>query len=243
MLGLTYPQFHVVFVLPALAALLILAVVDENRDEQLAKPLPVAVVTLIALVYTIPWDNYLIHRDVWWYGEGRVAAVIWNAPVSEYLFILLVPPLGALWLDQFATRFQKPTYQGQITLTQRLTGAVCGAVICGAGVVFFFNEATLYLGSILAWSGPVLALQWGVGWPYLWARRRLVGGAILVPTLYLSVVDRIAIGDKIWQISSEKTTGLTLGGLPIEEGLFFFVTSTFIVQGLVLYPWVRDRWR
>jgi lycopene cyclase domain-containing protein len=103
-------------------------------------------------------------------------------------------------------------------------------------------DATLYMGAILAWAAPVLALQWAVGWPYLWARRRLVGVAIAAPTLYLSVADRIAIENGIWTLSSQYTTGIGVAGLPVEEGAFFFLTTVFVVQGLVLYPWVIDRW-
>jgi hypothetical protein len=31
-------------------------------------------------------------------------------------------------------------------------------------------------------------------------------------------------------------------GLPIEEAVFFFLTSLFVVQGLVLYIWLLERW-
>jgi lycopene cyclase domain-containing protein len=99
------------------------------------------------------------------------------------------------------------------------------------------------MGAILAWGGPVLALQWAVGWPFLLACWRLVIVATLVPATYFATADRIAIDAGIWRISSDLTTGLTVGGLPIEEGAFFLVTTLFVVQGLVLYPWVIERWR
>jgi len=36
----------------------------------------VAADCLLALVYTTPWDNYLIWRDVWHYGTDRVVGTI-----------------------------------------------------------------------------------------------------------------------------------------------------------------------
>jgi lycopene cyclase domain-containing protein len=56
----------------------------------------------------------------------------------------------------------------------------------------------------------------------------------LVPTLYLWVIDRIAIGNGIWRISDAYTTGIQLFGLPIEEATFFLVTNLLVVQGISL---------
>jgi hypothetical protein len=44
-------------------------------------------------------------------------------------------------------------------------------------------------------------------------------------------------------ISDRYTTGLGLPGLPVEEMTFFLTTNLFVVQGLVLLPWVVRRWR
>ncbi|MDS0297585.1 lycopene cyclase domain-containing protein [Halogeometricum sp. S1BR25-6] len=98
---LTYLGFHAVFVLPPLAVLGL--VVYRRRDRIAARDWRVravgaAVLAAIALVYTTPWDNYLIARGVWWYGEGTVAATLWRAPVEEYLFFVLQPVVVALWL-------------------------------------------------------------------------------------------------------------------------------------------------
>jgi len=250
MFTFTYPQFHAIFILPILGVLAVttMPVGSEGmsaRDSRrsVVRPPAVAVITLIALIYTVPWDNYLIQRGVWWYGDGQVTTVLWNAPISEYVFIVVVPLIGALWLHHLSFVLPAPRVPVKVTKRNRLTGFIAGTVIGVAGTVMIVGNGTFYLGSILAWSGPVLALQWAVGWPHLWARRRLVAAGVLAPTLYLSVIDRIAIASGTWQLSPELTTGITLGGLPVEEGLFFLITTAFIVQGLVLYPWVLARWQ
>lgn len=237
----TYLQFHALFLGPPLFVLTAVTV-WRRRDRSPVRPAAVVIVTLLALAYTTPWDNYLILKEVWGYGEGRVAGVIWAAPVEEYAFILLQPLLGALWLHHCSSLFDPPADRVVVSRTDRLAGLVGAAVVGVAGAGMLAVDATFYLGAILAWAAPVLALQWVVGWPYLWARRKLLAVGVGVPALYLSAADRVAIESGVWTLSERFTTGLTVAGLPIEEGLFFTVTTLFVVQALVLYPWVLDRW-
>ena len=193
----------------------------------------------LALLYTTPWDNYLIAEGVWTYGDGRVAGRVWLAPLGEYLFILLQPVVAAFWLFHL----QAPTVEVGMSRRDRLAGIGAGVLVAAAGVALLASEATFYLGAILAWGGPVLALQWAVGWRYLVAVRRHVTLAVGVPTLYLWVADWVAIGQGVWTISDRYTTGLGLFGLPVEEMTFFLITNLFVIQGLVLLPWVVRRWR
>jgi lycopene cyclase domain-containing protein len=244
---LTYLGFHAVFLLPPLVVLG--AAVARRRArfepaEWRARWLGFAILAVVAVGYTTPWDNYLIDRGVWWYGEGTVVATIWLAPVEEYLFMLLQPLVVVLWLALLASSSRRPSRAANVTVTrrQRLVGVVAGGVVLAVGAVCLRWTPTYYLGAILAWSGPVLALQWGFGWPYLWATRRTVVLGVGIPTLYFWVADRVAIELGVWVISETYTTGLFLVGLPIEEAAFFLVTNVFVVQGLVLFLWVAERW-
>jgi len=100
----------------------------------------------------------------------------------------------------------------------------------------------VYLGAILVWAAPIVALQWAVGGSYLRRTWRTWGVAVAVPTLYLWAVDRIAIGIGIWIISDELSSGFELLGLPVEEAVFFLITNLLVVYGLVLFEWVMARW-
>jgi len=91
------------------------------------------------------------------------------------------------------------------------------------------------------WGAPILGFLWFLGGPVIWRTRRVVAVAILLPTGYLWIVDRVAIGLDLWSISSTYTTGLAVAGLPIEEMVFFLVTNTLVVFGLTLYLWVVAR--
>lgn len=236
---LTYLEFHLVFVIPPI---LLLAAITYYRDSVWKGGRPfsgLAVLLFLALVYTTPWDNLLIAEGVWWYGEGTTVLHFWEAPLGEYLFFLFQPILTALWLFQFPKIVD--TSLTRISLGTRAIGIVAGLSVSVVGYLMLGVQSMYYMGAILFWAGPILAIQWGFGWTYLWKVRKTVAIGILVPTLYLWLIDRIAIGMGIWVISDVHTVGITLLGLPIEEALFFFLTNVFAVQTLVLYMWLCDR--
>jgi lycopene cyclase domain-containing protein len=239
----TYLAFLAVFVLAPLAVLGVASVRRPNPDAPSARlgAGGAALLIALALVYTTPWDNYLISEGVWWYGEGRVVGRLWLAPIEEYIFIVLQSVLVATWTFRVAGPVESAVAQRWRDV---VAGAVAGLAVGAVGAVLLLGpQSGLYLGAILAWASPVLALQWAVGWRYLvWARRRMAV-AIGVPTLYLCAADWFAIQNGIWIISAEHTTGLALAGLPVEEALFFLLTSTFLAQGLVLLRWVVARLR
>jgi lycopene cyclase domain-containing protein len=198
------------------------------------------VIVTLALAYTVPWDNYLIERGVWWYGDGVVTGRILAMPLGEYLFVVLQSVLVGAWAVERDGPVDAAVGH---TWRDRLLGVAGGVVVAALGIVFLLGSPPLfYAGAIIAWGGPVLALQWGVGWRYLYAVRRRVAVLVAVPVLYLSTIDRLAIGWGLWTISPEFSTGLSVLGLPIEEGAFFLVTTLFVVQGLVLLKWVIARW-
>ena len=237
---LTYLQFHAVFILPVLVGLVLAA------RYRLASRRVVLTGTLVlaglAAVYTTPWDRYLILRGAWWYGEGRVALRVADIPLGEFLFFVLQPVVVGLWVGRFPVDTSRPL---ALPVRTRLVGLGVAALVGLAGVALLGRPGGLYLGLLLAWGAPILAIQWAFGWPFLVAHWRTVAVGTLVPMAYLWVVDTIALALGIWVISKEHTLGLDvpLLGLPIEEATFFLLTSLFVVQGVVLYAWVVDRWQ
>lgn len=236
---LTYLEFHLIFVIPPI---IILGTLTYYRDRVWSGSRPfsgLAVLLFLALVYTTPWDNLLIAEGVWWYPDGTTLVHFWEAPLGEYLFFLLQPILVALWLFQFP-KIADVSLTG-ISARTRLVGVIAGLSVSVVGYLLLSVQSTYYMGAILFWAGPILAIQWGFGWPYLWKIRKTVAVGIVVPTLYLWLIDRIAIEMGIWVISESHTVGVTLLGLPIEEAMFFFLTTVFAVQTLVMYMWLLDR--
>jgi len=250
----TYLAFLAVVAVPPTLALVALAAAKSPGGRRLVA---VALLTLVALAYTTPWDNELVRRGVWHYGEGTVALRIWHAPLGEYLFVVLQSvavglfvshalaraggglDAGAPPVDRRSTARPGPT---DVSRRDRALGALAGLGVGGLGLALTGRPSTFYLGATLAWAGPVLALQWAVGWRHLLARRRLVAAGVLVPTAYCWLADRLALELGVWIISPAFTTGVAPGGLPVEEAVFFLLTSLFLTQGLVLYEWVLAGW-
>ena len=86
---MTYLQFHLVFTLPWLALLGVAAWRAARAGRPLAGDRAIgdrfalgalAAHMAIAFVYTTPWDNYLVAREVWGYPPGRVLATIGFVP-------------------------------------------------------------------------------------------------------------------------------------------------------------------
>ncbi|HIL57219.1 MAG TPA: lycopene cyclase domain-containing protein, partial [Rhodothermales bacterium] len=88
---------------------------------------------------------------------------------------------------------------------------------------------------ILAWAPPVLAGMSWIGAAKIWDERRRVVASIAVPTVYLWVADRVAIGEGIWYIADATRLQIDPLGLPIEEAVFFLVTNVLVVCGLALF--------
>ena len=195
---------------------------------------------LLAVVYTTPWDNYLVWKGVWSYPPDRVLGLIGYVPYEEYAFFILQSLLAGLWVFWLVRRLRTGS---QRTGRTRWWGTAAYLALTLIGSVLLFTERSLYLGLILAWASPVLAFQWAFGGDLLSGVARVRALAITTLTVYLWLADRLAIGLDIWQISPQYTTGLSILGLPLEEALFFLITNVMVVEGLLLFihpvAWTR----
>jgi lycopene cyclase domain-containing protein len=91
-----------------------------------------------------------------------------------------------------------------------------------------------YLLFELIWALPVLALQWALGWRYLLRTWRLWVPALMALTVYLSLADAVAIQQGIWRFDDTALVGVSVGNVPVEEVLFYGLTGSMILQGMVL---------
>ena len=241
---MTYWGFHAVFILPAIGALLLVYRWTSGPRPPRAV-LGFALIAGLALLYTAPWDDYLIVRGVWSYPAGRVSEAwrLGRVPLEECGFFVLQPVLtGLCLLCLLRRRGETVSLQPPLRWPwpPRLTG---GALALLAGVGGALAVATggrwLYLGLILVWSAPPLALHWFYGGDVLWSSRRVLVGSLAAATVYLWAADRAAIGLQIWSVSPLHATGWKLLGLPVEEAVFFLVTNLLVLQGLLLFfRWV-----
>jgi lycopene cyclase domain-containing protein len=98
-----------------------------------------------------------------------------------------------------------------------------------------FGKLT-YLFLIMIWAGPVIVLQWLVGVDILLKRWKVLLPGIFIPTLYLTVMDAVALSGGTWTINPEQSLGwfIPFIHVPIEEAIFFWLTNILIVQSIIL---------
>ncbi len=250
--AVTYLEYHLVFIVPPLLVLLALTwwqtrggqpVAGEFRPENKWAWTTFLLFPLIPLLYTTPWDNYLVFKEVWNYPPERVLGRLLYVPYEEYAFFLLQTLITGLWLYALLRRAGPPRVSPRPWLTRwSMAGLWLGVAFAGAVMLRF--EATFYLGLILAWAAPVLSGLSAFGGDLVLGRPRTFWWAALPPTLYLWATDFFAIQQGIWSISPRYTLGWNLFGvLPAEEMTFFLITNLLIVTGLLafLHPAALER--
>ena len=80
---MTYLQFLVVF---TVVPIVVLVALLRGRIPRAAVAYA-GLLSLVAFVYTAPWDNIIVLNQVWTYGPRQVLGVIVGViPLEEYLF-------------------------------------------------------------------------------------------------------------------------------------------------------------
>lgn len=192
---------------------------------------------LLALLYTTPWDNYLVATRVWWYDPLLVSGIlIGYVPLEEYLFFIgqtLVAGMGLLLAARLAPVF--PPFRSLPFLRIWASAAAISVWAFGVFLLAADYVAGAYLGLELAWAMIPITIQMAFGADVLWHYRRPVLWTLVPATVFLSLADAIAIRAGTWTISPEKSLGIHIGGiLPVEEFVFFLLTTALVVFGVTL---------
>jgi lycopene cyclase domain-containing protein len=242
---MTYFGFLAVFLVIPLIVVLILYGLDERRERRLPAVLrtwpawgAVLLHVVIAVIYTTPWDNYLVATGVWYYHPERVTGLtIGWVPIEEYTFFILQSLLAGFWLLFLARRIHLSESRPPAMLGLRAGLLVLLGILVAFGVAILVSGwlPGTYLALILVWALPPIMIQIAWGGHILWQYKALVLTALISTTLYLSLSDSLAIGTGIWTIAPGQSLEIYLGGvLPVEEFIFFLVTNTLLVFGITL---------
>lgn len=232
-ISMSYAAFLLIFLLPP-AVLLPLAYLSRRSARRRALLLLPAI-SLIALLYTTPWDNYLVANQVWWYAPDQISGILLGwVPLEEYLFFVLQPVVAGSWT---LLMLQRPAAPAVPQAVGRRWPLLAIGLLWAAALIALLlgNSDSRYLALILGWALPPLALQLAYGAGTLWRQRRAALLSVLPTTLYLAVADSLAISLGIWTISPLHSTGwLLFGVLPVEELLFFLLTNCLVAFSVML---------
>ncbi len=207
-----------------------------------------------AVIWTTPWDNYLVATGVWSYDPALVTGITLGwVPIEEYTFFVVQTLLTGLWVLWLARRervlgitYAQSPASGPQPLAPSSAPLIPKNNLPAVGVAALLWLASIlpallgwrpgnYLALEVGWLLPPVLVQLAVGAQVLWRQRRLVALALLPPAVYLSAADVVAIRAGTWSIAPDQTTGLLLAGiLPVEEAIFFLLTNTLIVFGMIL---------
>lgn len=98
--------------------------------------------------------------------------------------------------------------------------------------------AASYLVWLLGWSLPIVVGQW-LAFPGFLART--VGRWLPLALglgIYFGCADAIGIASGVWRIGDATTLGVRIAGvLPVEEALFFVLTTLMVAQTTMLFLW------
>ena len=227
------------------SAILILAILlrfwrseQPHRFNAIGPYKTIAVLVIVAVAYTTPWDNYLVATRVWWYDPDLVTGITFGyVPLEEYTFFVVqtvMTGLFTLLVMRLGWGNHAPFKSAPAVRRTALVGVF---VLWLLSTIFLFTniDRLNYLTLELSWALIPIMLQVWFGADILWHHRRLVFGVIAITTVYLSFVDYLAIGSGTWTISPTQTLEWKLFGvLPFEEIVFFLLTNILVVFGTTL---------
>ncbi|KIY01445.1 uncharacterized protein Z520_02997 [Fonsecaea multimorphosa CBS 102226] len=235
---------HVVYTIPlAIALSIILGPLFTRRDIY-----KICFLQLVAVTYTIPWDSHLIRTRIWTYPQDVIIGpTLFAIPVEEVFFfsiqtyiatclqiLLSKPVLTAIHLHNEAD-FRDPVGKSLLAWKR------AGQLVFGLGLVIpILREGPAeghYMRLILIWAGPVVLMLWTFAYQLLvtlpWTTTWL---PIAAPTLYLWIVDTLALRRGTWSIESGTKLGIQIWPhLELEEAVFFLLTNTLVVWGGIAF--------
>ena len=220
---------------------------DSCKCARCSRHFDILTSSQIAVVSTTPWDSYLIHNRIWTYPQDVIIGpTLFKIPAEEVFFfviqtfntslvylIISKPTLHPVYL-----RGERLIYDGRRLRLWRWLGTMAFMAIFIIGVVLVQRRAEgLYMGLILVWASPFVMLLWTLAHQLILElplSNTLV--PIFLPTLYLWMVDTLALRRGTWVIEVGTKVGIHLWeGLELEEAVFFLVTNVLIVFGLIAF--------
>ncbi|MBV9392376.1 MAG: lycopene cyclase domain-containing protein, partial [Verrucomicrobia bacterium] len=191
---------------------------------------------VIVMVFTSPWDSYAVSKGFWGFAQGQHVIRLGFLPIEEYLFFVLqtVEVFLLTHCAAFLLQFRSAHTPSITSLMVPLVFFAIAWIVLGLAVAGHLLPKHHYLFHLLYWFSPVLVFQWLLAGRLLWTNAL----TILLPAIFvgswLSFGDMVAIQENIWFFDESQILGIKLKGIPVEEILFFCLTSLLIAQSYVM---------
>ncbi|XP_053214576.1 uncharacterized protein LOC128397835 [Panonychus citri] len=226
----TYLDVHVYFTLPFILIEYLILRPFLNVHEFVK----LSFISACALIYTIPWDNYIVYHDAWSYPIDRVLGVIGWVPYEEYAFFIIQTVLSSLWTI-LCMRWSVPCLHLNFNpisfnLIRYIPCAIFLVITIIGASIGIPGTKTFYLGSLLWWICPVLCFLWFGAGNYFVSQWKTVAISLIVPSIYLCWVDTFSLRQGIWHINTATSIEwFVVPELPLEEALFFTIVNFLII--------------
>ena len=242
---MTYFGFLLRFIIVPILIFLAIALWDNRKNRTIpgfrngrAVWTAIGIHVLLAVLYTTPWDNYLVATRVWYYNPSLVTGLVLGyVPIEEYTFFILETVLAGLWWWFWARRLSlaEGGFKPNKNLAYLSTCVLVSLWLFFTYLLFSGDTKWTYLSITFFWALPAILPQLAFGADILWHYRKLVTLSILGPATYLSLLDIVALRETTWSVSPAQTTGILFSGiLPLEEVVFFFITNILLTFGITL---------
>lgn len=224
---MTYFQFLFLFLVPVLIFLIVANTLNSRIG--LRELIGSFILVIIAILYTTPWDAYLINENIWYYDNSKVLMQFFNIPIEEYLFMLMQTLSGCLICCLIDDSSNKSLLRFQLKYVYLFL------LLFLFGWLLIYIDSFKYLGLIIIWGSLPLGIQWSLGSHIILKNYKKYLLPFALITFYLWIADSIAIRDGIWTLSENTICRIKLYNLPIEEMIFFLITNLLVFQGMLLW--------
>ena len=208
-----------------------------NPTVRLVVYIALGILSIVAVVFSVlTWDQELWGKGVVYVTHpSEVYGTLYSVPYEECLWCVFHTFIAGLWtLSIWDCGKPLPKKMHSLFAARCTVAVVClGVAFIGYSMVESGEKKLLYLGVQLMWAFPVFAVQFGLnGHMYLLFARKYVL-AVIVPAVYVVVIDTWAIYRDIWDTDKTFTMGVTIFGLMFEQLLVYFLTTVLAVNGMV----------
>ena len=223
--SLTYLKLHVFLLLPEIwlrftPASPLSWASAKTRKIGFFTTMPLA---FAAIIFSSMWDSLIFSKGVFTFDQGSMLGVFGAMPLEEWMWFIDHTTLASIVTlavmrpqadDVLAASLRSPLRQHSpadkgaamglaalsttgFWLTSQILMAVPGA-----------DEHLLFLGVLMGFMPPVLALQWWFGGNVFRQRPGEMLSAIAAVSVYVLALDQLALSKGIWHLNPDYTTSL-----------------------------------